>query len=156
MDKPADDQVTKANFAVEVQYPNGNMENINLPEFEAELTICQKIGFVKKESWQGVISQVLALDPFHEQSQSGTRKYCKLQMQVVRQDPPDKSDWEELYIYGHGDDCLLCNWPTYINDFKTDEVNVFNIFCFVYRQNFDIFLVDTETSRSFDRHARWT
>ena len=133
MDKPADDQVTKANFALKVQTLNGNIEYINLPDFEVELTICQKIGFVKKESWQGVISQVLALGPFHEQSQSGTRKYRKLQMQVVRQDPPDKSDWKELYIYdhGHGDECLLCNFPTYINDFKTDEVKVFNIFHFM-------------------------
>ena len=120
LDKPADDKVTKAKFAVKAQ--NGNIEYIFR---DLELTICQKIGFVKKDSWEAVIRQALCQDPFLEQS--GTRKYFRVQMQVVRQEPPDESDWEELYIYEHGADCLLCNFPTYINDFKTDEVKAFNI-----------------------------
>ena len=125
LDKPADDQVTTANFAVQVQ----NVECI--VAWHVELTISQKIGFVKKESWEGVISEALGLDPFQEPSQSGTRKYFRVKMQVVRQDPPDESDWEELYIYDHGDDCLLCNFSSYVNDYKTDEVKAFNTYPFM-------------------------
>ena len=72
----------------------------------------QRLGLVEKESWEAAIH--LAQGHMGDSSQSGSNsRKCVIKMQLVRHDPPDQSDWDELYIYEHtDDDCLLCDSPT--------------------------------------------
>ena len=104
LNEPADEKVTRANFLGQ----NGtDMFILN----NVELTINQKLGLVEKESWEAAIRQ--ALNHSRESSsQSGGKSKCLVKMQLVRQDPPDQSDWEELFVYEHEeDDCPHCDFP---------------------------------------------
>ena len=106
LSKPADEKVT-ATFAVETQ--TGDLE---LLLSEVKLDISQRHGLVEKESWVAAIH--LALGHMGESSQSCSRsRKCLLKMQLVRHDPPDQSDWDDLWIYEHAeDDCPYCDLPT--------------------------------------------
>ena len=118
LSEPADEKVT-ATFAVQTQ--TGDFELILS---EVKLDIGQRHGLVEKESWEAAIP--LALGHIGESSQSGSNsRKCLIKMQLVRHNPPDQSDWDDLYIYEHADDdCLLCDSPT------TEEVSLFWIFQF--------------------------
>ena len=142
LNEPADEKVTRANFTVQVQ----NQYDIFILN-DVELKIYQKFGLVKKESWEAAIRQALHHSR-ESSSQSGSSSKCLIKMQLVRHDPPDQSDWEELFIYEHAeDDCLLCDIPT-------AEVSLcayFDLASVNYRQ---CFLADSETPRILYRIVR--
>ena len=108
LSEPADEKVT-ANFAVQIRVPSGEFELILSG---VKLEIHQKFGLVERESWEAAIH--LALEHMGDSSQSGSNsRKCLIKMQLVRHDPPDQSDWDELLIYEHAeDDCPYCDFPT--------------------------------------------
>ena len=109
LSEPADEKVT-ANFAIPAQYEGIEINHIIVGDVKLEIK--QTLGLLEKDSWQAVIHAALVHSAESSQSCNSKRK-CILRMQLVRQDPPGKSDWDELVIYEHAeDDCPYCDMPT--------------------------------------------
>ena len=109
LSEPTDEKVT-ANFAFPAKY--GDIEINHIIVSDVKLEIKQTLGLVEKDSCQAVIHAALVQRAESSQSCDSTRK-CPLRMQLVRQDPPGESDWDELVIYEHTeDDCPYCDMPT--------------------------------------------
>ena len=116
MNEPANEKITRAHFVVQVQDVQDQYDIFILKN--VELKIRQELGLVKKEYWEAAIRQALDHSA-GSSSQSGSSNKCLVKMQLVRQDPPGESDWEELLIYEHAeDDCPYC-------DSSTAEVRIF-------------------------------
>ena len=117
LNEPADEEVT-ANFAIPAK--NEDNEIHIIIEVDVKLEIKQTLGLVEKDLWQAAINGALALccspvQPSTSKSSQlcNSKKKFPLRMQLVRQDPPGESDWDELVIYEHiEDDCPYCDMPT--------------------------------------------